>query len=726
LSAQVKFYKKYEDLRTLILKKREKFDIEAIDKAYELARKSHEFQKRYSGISYVYHPVSVAYILAELGMDTESIVAALLHDVVEDTNVTLNFLSKEFGANIASLVDSITKLGKIPLSTKEERQAENLRKMLIAMARDIRVIVIKLVDRLHNMRTIDCMPPQHRRDKSLETMEIYAPIAHRLGMKTIQEELEDISIRILDPIACEKIEQSLKTTQISKDKIIKGIRDKILDELTRDIPDVRVEGRAKSIWGIYRKVFMLGHQIEEIYDMFAIRIIVDTVKECYNVLGVIHNMFTALTNRFKDYISTPKPNFYQSLHTTVVDANAVPFEVQIRTWDMHYTSEYGVAAHWKYKSGIAESKDSFEERLSWLRRMIENQISSSSAGDLIGDIKTDLASEEIYAFTPRGDLINLPLGATVIDFAYFVDSEMGNKMIGAKIDNRMVPIGTRIKNGQIVEIIKSKDPLKGPSRNWLRVVRTIEARNSISNWLKKEKKQENILEGKKVVEREILRKIKLEKEEVEPFLKRVIKRQKYDSLEKFFELVGYGGIALKNLMPEIEEAYLEFKNSKEPELAHKNLTGVNRKVLKKIVNIDGISNCTASLAKCCSPLPGDSICALITKGFVASVHRQSCVKVPQLDSEDYNRWMNAHWCSDLKTNFSSKLELIVSNRSGILADVTLKFSLMNIPIDSLNTRNIENNLRLITCIILVKNLEHLNTIITAIKKIEGVLTVGRI
>ncbi|MDR1467344.1 MAG: bifunctional (p)ppGpp synthetase/guanosine-3',5'-bis(diphosphate) 3'-pyrophosphohydrolase [Oscillospiraceae bacterium] len=721
---QVEFYKKYEDLKLIVQKKRKKFDLNAIEKAYKLACKSHKSQKRYSGIPYIYHPISVAYILAELDMDTDSIVAALLHDVVEDTNITISYLSKEFGKNISSLVDSITKLGKIPLSTKEERQAENLRKMLIAMAQDVRVIIIKLVDRLHNMRTIDCMPAQHRRDKSLETMEIYAPIAHRLGMKAVQEELEDISIKLLDPIACEKIEQNLKITRDSKDKILKEIKNKILNHLKKDIPDAHVEARAKSIWSIYRKIFVLEHQMEEIYDMFAIRIIVATVKECYNILGIIHNMFTPLTNRFKDYISTPKPNFYQSLHTTVIDTNAIPFEVQIRTWDMHYTSEYGVAAHWKYKSGIS-TKDSFESRLSWLRRMIENQIDNHSAGDLIRDIKTDLASEEIYAFTPQGDLISLPVGATAIDFAYSIHSEIGNKMIGAKVDKRMVPISTKIKNGQIVEIIKSKDPSKGPNRNWLKVVRTIEARNRIRNWLKKEKKEENILEGRKIVEREILSKIKLEKEEIEPFLKTVSKKQKCDSLEKFFELIGYSGINLKKFMPKIKEECLKFKSLNEPENTTKNLSNSNKKNFKKNVIVDGLVNRVVTLAKCCNPIPGDDICALITKGFNAAVHKQSCIKVPQLDGENHSRWVNAHWRTNLKCTFNSKLELMVVNKEGVLADITLKLSLMNIFIDSLNTRSIENNLCLIVCTIIVKNLDHLNAIIIAIKQIKDVLSVQR-
>ena len=467
--------KTYEDLLEAIAASGRPYDMEMIDKAYRLAKEAHGDQKRKSGDPYISHPIAAAIILVELGMDSECVSAGLLHDVVEDTNVKLSDIEKQFNPSVAHLIDGVTKLGKIPYYTREEEQAENIRKMLIAMADDIRVIIIKLADRLHNMRTIEFMSPQKQRDKALENMEVFAPIAHRLGIRAVKEELEDLSLRCLDPMGYAEIEKNLDMKREERNKFIADISKRISDRMKSVIPKVYVEGRVKSIHGIYRKLFIQGKSMDEIFDIYAIRVIVDTVNDCYNALGVIHDLFRPLPNRFKDYISTPKPNLYQSLHTTVLSKEGIPFEVQIRTWEMHHMAEYGIAAHWKYKLGMGGKKgDSLEESLAWVRQMLENQ-TSDDATDLVKTIKSDLSQETVFVFTPAGEVISLPMGSTVIDFAYAIHSAVGNRMIGAKVNKRIVPIDYVVKNGEIVEIMTTKDVTNGPSRDWLNIVRTSEA-----------------------------------------------------------------------------------------------------------------------------------------------------------------------------------------------------------------------------------------------------------
>mgnify|MGYP000758237450 FL=1 len=545
----------YEELKALLLASDRDFDMEKIDKAYQFALESHGDQKRRSGVPYILHPVSVAYILVELGMDTESIVASLLHDVVEDTPVGLEEIKKLFGIEVANLTDGVTKLGRIPYSSREEQQAENLRKMLIAMADDIRVIIIKLADRLHNMRTIEFMPDQKRRDKALETMEVYAPIAHRLGIRALKEEMEDISLRYLDPIGYHEIESALAMKSGEREEFINKIKKQIYDRVSSVIPNVHLEGRVKSINGIYRKVFVQGKSMEEIYDIYAVRVIVDSLNDCYNVLGMIHDMYRPIPNRFKDYISTPKPNLYQSLHTTVLGKEGVPFEVQIRTWEMHHTAEYGIAAHWKYKLGLTKS-DSFEQRLMWVRQMLENQQDTVDSTELVRTIKTDLAPEEVFVFTPKGDVISLPIGSTVIDFAYAIHSAVGNRMIGAKVDGRIVPIDYKVKTGEIIDVLTTKEESHGPSRDWLKIVKTSEARNKIRQWFKKEKREENIIEGKAEIEREFRRNgIELPEPEMKAFLEEIATHQHCQTVEDLYAALGYGGIQLWRLMPRIRDNY---------------------------------------------------------------------------------------------------------------------------------------------------------------------------
>ncbi|MBQ5781776.1 MAG: bifunctional (p)ppGpp synthetase/guanosine-3',5'-bis(diphosphate) 3'-pyrophosphohydrolase, partial [Oscillospiraceae bacterium] len=493
---------KYEQLKAMLEENSKHLDLEVIEKAYRLAEKMHEGQFRKTGEAYVEHPVAVAAIVHELGLDTTSIVAALLHDVVEDTDITLEEIEKDFGKETAHLVDGVTKLGKIALLTQEEEQAENLRKMLLAMSQDIRVMLIKLCDRLHNMRTYEGWKPQKQRDKALEVMEVYAPIAHRLGISNIKDELQDISLRILDPIGYEEVHNIIQregNAQKIVDTIVEEVKGKLVEF---GLEDATVMGRVKSVYGVYRKIYMQGRDLSDVYDIYAVRIILNNVAECYNALMLMHDLYRPIPSRFKDYISTPIANMYQSLHTSVIGKKGFPFEIQIRTWDMHHTAEYGVAAHWKYKTGV-HGQDNMEEKLTWVRQILESQQDSDDASEILSDIKNDLIPDDVFVFTPKGDVINLPYGATIIDFAYAIHSAVGNRMTGAKVNGRIVPIDYKVNTGEIIEIITAKD--KGPSRDWLNIVTTSEAKSKIRSWFKKERKEENIIEGKEALDRELRR-----------------------------------------------------------------------------------------------------------------------------------------------------------------------------------------------------------------------------
>lgn len=723
-----KNYKDYSDLIKIIDETERNFNQDVIDKAYKLALGAHEGQKRKSGILYIFHPVSVAYILVELGMDTDSIAAALLHDVVEDTDVKLEDIEKSFGKEIANLIDGVTKLGKISFSSREEQQAENIRKMLIAMVEDIRVIIIKLADRLHNMRTIACMPPQKRRDKALENMEVYAPIAHRLGIRTIKEELEDLSLRYLDPIAYKEIENTMDLRKADRQRFIEKTKKRIMSKVSKYIPNVYLEGRVKSINGIYRKVYIKGKSIEEIYDIYAVRVIVDTVNDCYNILGIIHDIYNPLPNRFKDYISTPKPNFYQSLHTTVIGGEGIPFEVQIRTWEMHHTAEYGIAAHWKYKLGGTIKKDSVEKRLTWIRKMLENQKDSNDATDLINNIKYDLGSEEVYVFTPNGDVISLPQGATVIDFAYAIHSEVGNRMIGAKVDKRIVPIDYKVNNGEIVEVMTTKEVVRGPSRDWLKIVKTSEARNKIRQWFKREKREENIIEGKAELEKEFKRNnIELTEEKMNEFLQSIAQKQRCNTVDDLYASIGYGGTQVWKIIPRVKE---EFLRTYKPEIETKPINIKENKYKKGVssgVIIDGIDNCLIKFSRCCNPLPGDDIIGFITRGYGVSIHKMSCPNVPRNIDYEINsqRWIKAHWVGDVKEEFKSTLEIVALDRTGFLADVTLQLSAMHIFIHSLNSRPMNNGHAIVYATITINGIDHLNAVISRLSKIKGIISIKR-
>ena len=700
-------------------------EIANVKKAYELAAKVHEGQKRLSGEPYIMHPLSVALILARLGMDDASIIAAMLHDTVEDTDLTNDEIKKEFGDTVAELVDGVTKIGRVPLQTKEEQQAENIRKMLIAMSRDIRVIIIKLADRLHNMRTLMYKPEQRRRDIALETIEIYAPIAHRLGIRPIKEELEDLSISYLDPVAYNDIGKALEQQSKSRNEFLADIKARIEERIKTVVSGAQVSGRIKSVHGIYRKMYMQNKNFDEIYDIYAVRIIVDSVIDCYNCLGVIHDMFKPIPGRFKDYISTPKPNMYQSLHTTVLGKEGIPFEVQIRTWEMHHTADYGIAAHWKYKLGI-NGTVKFEERLAWIRQLLENQSDSEDVEDLVSTIKSDLVPEEVFVFTPKGDVFNLPMGATVIDFAYAIHSAVGNKMIGAKVDGRIVPLDYQVKTGEIVEVLTSSQPGKGPSRDWLNIVKTSQARAKIRQWYKKERRDENIAEGKAEVEKEFKRNfIRLAEPEYTEFIKKIAERQHCKSIEDFYAAIGYGGISLMHMMPKIKEDYVKMTKAEEPVI---NIAPVKKRTKStEGVVVEGIDNCLIKFSRCCNPLPGDNIIGFITRGHGVSIHTRNCPNVPADISKagEPDRWVVAYWDTNIREDFKCTLQISCLNRIGLFADVSSLLANMHIMINDISTRNTKDGRTSIMLTVSVNGVEHLNSLTAKLSKISGVLSVER-
>lgn len=711
------------------IKKNPQYNSDLIKKAYDLAYDAHKNQRRRSGEPYIMHPVAVAKILFDFGMDNECIVGALLHDVVEDTTYSLDYIRANFGEEVATLVDGVTKLGKIPLSTKEEVQAENIRKMFIAMNQDVRVIIIKLADRLHNMRTLQHMPPYKQREKSLETLEIYAPIAHRLGIRSVKDELEDLAIHYLDPIAYKEIEDSLSMKTSEGNIFLEDIKSQIRAKLEPIMNNVQITSRVKSVHGIFRKVYIKGKNFEEIYDIYAVRIIVDTMIDCYNALGIVHDMFTPLPGRFKDYISTPKPNMYQSLHTTVLSKKGIPFEIQIRTWEMHRTAEYGIAAHWKYKLGKG-GKDEIDSSLQWIHKMLENGDSADNAEDMVSSIKGDLSVDEIYVFTPKGDVKSLPKGSTVIDFAYAIHSAVGNKMTGAKVDGRIVPLDTTLKTGQVVEVITSNQPGKGPSRDWLGIVKTGEARSKIRSWFKKEKRDENIVHGKSVLEHEFKRNyLHFEGDKYLAFVKKITERQHFDSIEDFYAAIGYGGVNITRLMPGIKDEYNRNWKEKAPLTAANNIIEKVNKAPKSSggVVVDGIDNCLINMARCCNPLPGEDIIGFITRGHGLTIHRRDCKNVPVdiENSPEPERWVGAHWDSNVKIEARSSLDVYAIDRDGVVLDISTTIANAHVKLHSINARPINDGNCLTSMSITVNNKEHLDAIIKLLNKVDGVYLIER-
>ncbi len=727
--SKVAHYQDFNELKNIMSMSNNPYDIEKITRAYEFAEKSHGDQRRVSGIPYILHPTSVACIVAELGMDTESICAALLHDVVEDTPVTLDEIVKLFGADIAKLIDGVTKISKITFSSREQQQAENIRKMLIAMADDIRVIIIKLADRLHNMRTMDCMPEQKRRDKSLENMQVFAPIAHRLGIKTIKDELEDRSLQYLDPIGYKEIEDDIMLSEDGRDKFIESIKEQIIRKTEDTIPNIYISGRVKSVNSIYRKTFMQGKTTDQIYDIFAVRVIVDTIPDCYNVLGVVHDIFKPIPNRFKDYISMPKPNMYQSLHTTVLDKNAIPFEIQIRTWDMHYTAEYGIAAHWKYKLGMGgdmKNGDKLSENIKKLKDMIMDQLQTEDVTDIARNIRNDFAENDVYIFTPRGDVFTLPQGSTPIDMAYLIHTQVGHRMVGAKVNTKIVPIDYKLKTGDICEIITQKE--EHPNKQWIDICKTASAKSKIRQWYKREKRDENIAEGKQMLEREFKRNgINLNDEEYVEFFSKMLLKKQYNTMDDYYAAIGYGGIQLWKIMPRLKEEYQK-KYAKDIDKITVPQAPIKRHKANSGVIIDGADDMLVKFSNCCNPLPGDEIIGYITRGYGVSIHKCSCTNVPKDFSkcEEPERWVSCHWDNGAADAFRSTLQITANDRTGLLADVTIKLSNMHIFIHSLNSRETGSGKAVVTATIDVKGMDHLKGVISKLSDINGIEEIKRL
>ena len=707
------------------------YQMDLIERAYHTADDLHRGVRRRSGEPYICHPLAVARLLIDLGMDSESIAAALLHDVVEDTPITVEEIKSRFGSDVALLVDGVTKLTKIQFSSIEEQQAENLRKMLLAMSQDVRVMIIKLCDRLHNMRTGDAWPEQKRRDKAKETMEVYAPIAHRLGISNIKEELEDRSLQYLDPVGYNEIKEQLAKHR--GNEFLEHVSHAIQERLKENgMENAYMKRRVKSIYGIYRKTIMQKKEFDEIYDVYAVRIILDSVAECYNALGVIHDMYHPLPNRFKDYISTPKPNMYQSLHTTVIGHEGLPFEVQIRTWEMDQVAEYGVAAHWKYKAGV-QGKDKLDDRLAWVRQLLESQRDSNDVGDILRDLKGDLLPEEVFAFTPRGDVIALPTGATVIDFAYAIHSAVGNRMIGAKVNSKMVPIDHKVATGEIIEIVTGPAD-KGPSRDWLKIVATSEAKNKIRNWFKKERREENIQEGRAALEREMRRSlVNVPPEKWDEFMGEIARRQRMNNPDEMYAAIGYGGLQISRIMGKIKDEYTKMREAEAEAEAAKNFTvedvSIHRTHTSDGVVVEGIDNCLVKFAKCCNPLPGDKIVGFITRGYGVSIHKQDCANAQQSMKQPENaaRWVKAYWedSASAQEPFKAALEIYAEDRDGIFGELAMALSDLRVPIYAVNARQGENDKAFMNVTVGIANTEHLNNVVAKLRKIRGVISVTR-
>lgn len=716
-----------QDLIEKIKKYNPTSDFSLIERTYEFALNAHEGQKRVSGEDYIIHPTAVAEILADLSMDNITIAAGMLHDVVEDTIYNNNDIKELFGEEIAMLVDGVTKLGRLEYRTKEEQQAENLRKMFIAMAKDIRVILIKLADRLHNLRTLKYMSESKQIEKATETVEIYAPIAHRLGISKIKWEMEDLSLRYIDPIRyyelVDKVAKKRKEREEYINSVIKTLQDK-----NKEMGIIaEIEGRPKSFYSIYKKMYYQNKTFEQIFDITAVRVIVDNVKDCYGVLGIVHTLWKPIPGRFKDYIAMPKPNMYQSLHTTVIGPDGEPFEVQIRTWEMHRTSEYGIAAHWKYKEGRSSQND-FDEKLKWLRQMLEWQSEVRDTKEFMETLKIDLVIDEVYVFTPKGDVIDLPIDSTPIDFAYKIHSAIGNKCVGAKINGKIVPLDYKLQNGDIVEIITSANS-NGPSRDWLKIVKSSQAKNKIRQWFKKDKREESIQKGKEQLEKEFKRMgytssqiLKSDK------INQIYKKFGLHSMDDLYASLGYGGLTLNQVMMKIREEIRKNQkfDIKEEEIENqiiKTKTQKRRKI-ETGIRVKGIDNVLVRFSKCCNPVPGDDVVGYITKGRGVSIHREDCPNVKDL-LEEPERFIEVEWNTRSKASYNADLQIKANDRQGLLAEITSVINENKINIISFYSRISRDRVANISFILEINDIEQLNKLIRKFRRIEGVIDVFR-
>ena len=715
-------------------------DTKRLYDAFSYADNAHSGQMRKDGSPYITHPLAVAEIAADLELDTDSIIASLLHDTVEDTSITYEDVAKRFGKSVADLVDGVTKLAKVKYVSKEEEQMENLRKMLMAMAKDIRVILIKICDRLHNMRTMKFQSPKKQREKALETMEIYAPIAHRRGLQRVKWELEDTSLQYLDPVGYKEISDELEARAAAHEEFMATVQKKIEKRLAEEGIKATVYGRIKHAYSIYRKMYAQNKTMDEIFDLYAFRVIVDDLPACYNVLGCIHDMFKPVLGRFKDYIGTPKPNGYQSLHTTVIGREGLPFEVQIRTWDMHHTAEYGIAAHWKYKQGMANTELGSEAAFEWVRKLLEAQ-QDTEAEEFLRSMRVDLFADEVFVFTPNGDIINLPAGATPIDFAYSIHSAVGNAMTGAKVNGRIVTFDYQLQSGDIVEVITSKSA-HGPSRDWMKICKSNEARNKIKQWFKKERREENIVTGQSMFESELKRTgISLAAITSEEVLPHLLKKVGSGSLDDLYAAIGYGGMTAQKAVNRIRDELGRLtrdKNEKaaaerlasegtSPQLAApaKLIPGARRS--ESGIIVEGLDNCLVKFAKCCTPVPGDPVVGFITRGFGVSVHRQDC---PNADParrkpEEEGRWVKVSWGESELASYQTSLEISAKDRDALALDVTMALTAAKVKVQSFSARSLPDGYAMVSIVLEVRDRNELTSLINKLGQISGVYQVKR-
>ena len=724
----------YQHLEDTVRSYNPSANFQQIRQAYEFARDLHGPQLRKDGSPFITHPLAVAQIVAEeLHLDSESIEAALLHDTIEDTDATHEQLAKLFSPTVADLVEGVSKLTRVHYTSKEEEQMENLRKMLMAMSKDIRVILIKISDRLHNMRTMEYQTPEKQKQKSFETMEIYAPIAHRLGMQKMKWELEDLSLKYLDPVGYREITEALDEKAAEYDGFMSAIHDQIVTRLRAEGIEATVYGRMKHPYSIYRKMFSQNKQLDEIFDLFAFRVIVDTVADCYNVLGIIHDLYKPILGRFKDYIGTPKPNLYQSLHTTVVGESGIPFEVQIRTKEMHEVAEYGIAAHWKYKQNGQGGGD--EGRYEWVRRLLENQ-EGADAEDFIHSLKVDMFADEVFVFTPNGDVINLPAGATPIDFAYNIHSAVGNHMVSAKVNGRIVPLNHRLQNGDVVEVTTSQSA-HGPSRDWIKIARSSNARSKIRQWFKREKRDENIVNGRQSFESELKRTgVSLKELLADENVPNVLKKLSFNSVDDMYAAIGYGGVtALKvigRLREDIQRILHQHQAERQAEVPVAGQPEVMRPAVPQRkgehgIIVEGLSNCLVKFSKCCSPVPGDDIVGFITRGYGVSVHRADCPNV--LRSRDNpaeaGRWIRVSWADKTSESYHTMLQVVAKDRISLIVDVSTVLSSTKTRVLSLNARSTPDGFALLDLGIEVGDRGQLKTVMSRLEQIQGVMKVTR-
>ena len=720
-------------------------DFSMVEKAYKLAVDAHKDQNRKSGEPYIIHPLKVAYILAELELDMETIVAGILHDIIEDTEYSYEDISNLFSEEIAALVDGVTKLGKLSYTTKEEAQAENYRKMFLAMAKDIRVILIKLADRLHNMRTLNYMTPEKQREKAQETLDIYAPLAHRLGISKIRSEMEDLCFKYLNPDAFDDLATKIQKKKEERDAFVQDMVKELQTKMDEAGIKGKVYGRTKHFFSIYKKMVNQNKTLDQVYDLFAIRALVDSVKDCYAVLGIVHTMYTPMPGRFKDYIAMPKPNMYQSLHNTLIGPHGQVFEVQIRTWEMHRTSEYGIAAHWKYKEGKANEKGTKaskkeEAKLAWLRQIMEWQQDMSDNKEYLDTIKLDLNifTTQVYAFTPQGDVIQLSKDSTPIDFAYMIHSAVGNKMVGARVNNKIVPLDHKIQNGDIIEIITSQNS-KGPNRDWLAIVKTAQARTKIKQWFKREEKEENIIRGREMILADMKKKGFQPQDLLRPeWQEIVVVKYDFKNWDALLAAVGYGGLKEGQVVNRLKDEYL--KEKRKTQTAEDALKDFEKTIDDKPVKkhksksgiiVEGIGDVAVRFSKCCSPVPGDEIVGFVTRGRGVTIHRTDCINVINLSNEERGRLINAEWDAhfargDMNTSYLAELRVTANDRVGLILEISRQLADDDISVKGFNVRTTKDMLAIFNITIEIKTKEQLERVVKRLKALKDIVEVERV